>query len=230
MAPEQPNPYPVRLSIDYPESSRRLTAFFRLFLAVPILILLFLITGAPPSDEVTDVDWDLPEAASDLLWTPAIWMFTAPLVAGGLVWIPAILMILFRRKYPRWWFDWNLEMTRFATRIYTYLILLRDDYPSTDEPQGVNLDIPYPEVETQLNRFLALIKWFLAIPHYIALAVLWSLAVAVTVIAWFVILIVGRYPRELFLFVEGVLRWSLRVLAYAFLLTTDRYPPFRFGE
>ena len=212
MALEQPNPYPVRFSIDYPESSRRLTTFFRLLLAIPILIVLGLISGAPLSDDVTDSQW------------------TTPLIAGGLLWIPTLLMILFRRKYPRWWFDWNLELTRFVTRVYAYLMLLQDDYPSTDEQQGVHLDVPYPDVDGQLNRFLPLFKWILAIPHYIALAVIGTLAVAVTVIAWFAILIAGRYPRELFLFVEGVFRWALRVGAYAFLLTTDRYPPFRFGE
>ena len=212
MAPELPDPYPVRFSIDYPESSRRLTAFFRIFLALPILILAALLTGPAPLEEMDDFGW------------------TATLLAGGLVWIPTILMILFRRKYPRWWFDWNLELIRFVTRVQAYLILLRDDYPSTDEQQGVRLDIPYPDVENQLNRFLAVTKWFLAIPHYIALAVIGTLALAVTVIAWFAILFTGRYPRELFLFVEGVLRWGLRVVAYAFLLTTDRYPPFRFGE
>ena len=211
MAPEQPDPYPVRFSIDYPESSRRLTTFFRLLLAIPILIVLGLISGATPSNDLTDSQW------------------TTPLIAGGLVWMPTLLMILFRRKYPRWWFDWNLELTRFVTRVYAYMMLLRDDYPSTDEQQGVHLDIPYPDVEGQLNRFLPLFKWILAIPHYIALAVIGSLAVVVTVIAWFAILIAGRYPRELFLFVEGVYRWALRVGAYAFLLTTDRYPPFRFG-
>ena len=212
MALEQPDPYPVRFSIDYPESSRRLTTFFRLLLAIPILIVLGLISGAPLSDDVTDSQW------------------TTPLIAGGLLWIPTLLMILFRRKYPRWWFDWNLELTRFVTRVYAYLMLLQDDYPSTDEQQGVHLDVPYPDAEGQLNRFLPLFKWILAIPHYIALAVIGTLAVAVTVIAWFAILIAGRYPRELFLFVEGVFRWALRVGAYAFLLTTDRYPPFRFGE
>ena len=212
MALEQPTPYPVRFSIDYPESSRRLTTIFRLLLAIPILIVLGLISGAPLSDDVTDSQW------------------TTPLIAGGLLWIPTLLMILFRRKYPRWWFDWNLELTRFVTRVYAYLMLLQDDYPSTDEQQGVHLDVPYPDVDGQLNRFLPLFKWILAIPHYIALAVIGTLAVAVTIIAWFAILIAGRYPRELFLFVEGVFRWALRVGAYAFLLTTDRYPPFRFGE
>ena len=211
MALEQPDPYPVRFSIDYPGSSRRLTTFFRILLGIPILIVLGLISGAPLSDDVTDSQW------------------TTPLIAGGLLWIPTLLMILFRRKYPRWWFDWNLELTRFVTRVYAYMMLLQDDYPSTDEQQGVHLDVPYPDADGQLNRFLPLFKWILAIPHYIVLAVIGTLAVAVTIIAWFAILIAGRYPRELFLFVEGVYRWALRVGAYAFLLTTDRYPPFRFG-
>ena len=140
-----------------------------------------------------------------------------------------MLMILFRRKYPRWWFDWNLELIRFVTRVEAYLMLLRDDYPSTDERQGVHIDVPYPDAQGELNRFLPLIKWILAFPHYIVLAIIGSLVVLVTIIAWFAILIVGRYPRELFLFVEGTLRWGMRVTAYAFLLTTDRYPPFRFG-
>ena len=210
MTPE-PAPYPVQFSIDYPGSSRRLTAFFRIVLAIPILVLLGLVSGSVPADEATDYEW------------------TAPLLTGGVLWLAPMLMILIRRKYPRWWFDWNLELARFATRVTAYLMLLRDDYPSTDEPQGVHLDIPYPDVEGELSRFLPLVKWILAIPHYIALAVVGTLAVAVTVIAWFAILIAGRYPRELFLFVEGTLRWYLRVGAYAFLLTTDRYPPFRFG-
>ena len=208
---EQPAPYPVRFSIDYPESSRRLTALFRLVLAIPILILLSLVSGAAPTGDTTE------------------YQGMTLLVAGGLLWLPPMLMILFRLKYPRWWFDWNLELLRFVTRVEAYLMLLRDDYPSTDERQGVHIDVPYPDVEGELNRFLPLVKWILAIPHYIVLAILGSLAFLVTIIAWFAILMVGRYPRELFLFVEGTLRWGMRVTAYAFLLTTDRYPPFRFG-
>ena len=208
---EQPAPYPVRFSIDYPESSRRLTALFRLVLAIPILILLSLVSGAAPTGDTTE------------------YQGMTLLVAGGLLWLPPMLMILFRRKYPRWWFDWNLELLRFVTRVEAYLMLLRDDYPSTDERQGVHIDVPYPDVEGELNRFLPLVKWILAIPHYVVLAIIGSLAFLVTIIAWFAILIVGRYPRELFLFVEGTLRWGMRVTAYAFLLTTDRYSPFRFG-
>ena len=144
--------------------------------------------------------------------------------------LPTALMILFRKKYPRWWFDFNLALQRFSARVGAYLFLLRDEYPSADEEQAVHLDIAYPDVEGQLNRFMPLIKWLLAIPHYIVLMVLWIVAMVVTVIAWFAILIVGRYPRAMFDFVVGVDRWSYRVIAYAFVLTTDRYPPFRLGE
>ena len=144
--------------------------------------------------------------------------------------LPIVLMILFVKKYPRWWFDFNLELQRLSARVGAYLFLLRDEYPSTDEEQAVHLDIAYPDVEGQLNRFMPLVKWLLAIPHYIVLTVLWIVSLVVTVIAWFAILIVGRYPRGMFDFVVGVDRWSYRVIAYAFLLTTDRYPPFRLGE
>ncbi len=211
---EQPAPYPVQFSIDYPESSGRLTAFFRIVLAIPILIVAGLLTGGVLMGDMTTSLW------TD--WTSAFYV-------GGVVWIPTMLMIVFRRKYPRWWFDWNLELLRFVIRVEAYLLLLRDDYPSTDERQGVHIDVPYPDAASQLNRILPLVKWILAIPHYIVLAFIGMLVVVVTIIAWFAILIVGRYPRELFLFVEGTLRWGFRVTAYAFLLSTDRYPPFRFG-
>ena len=139
-------------------------------------------------------------------------------------------MLLFRQKYPRWWFDWNLALTRFGTRVLAYLALLRDEYPSTDEEQAVHLEIAYPDAQKELMRGMPLVKWFLAIPHYI---VLWFLGIAAfvsIVIAWFAILFTGRYPRSMFDFVVGVYRWSLRVGVYAFLLTTDRYPPFSLSE
>ena len=144
--------------------------------------------------------------------------------------LPTLLLILFRQKYPRWWFDWNLALARFTARVAAYLALLTDVYPSTDEEQAVHLEIRYPDVKAELNRWLPLVKWFLAIPHYIVLWFLDIAAVVIIIIAWFAILFTGRYPRDLFDFVVGVFRWHLRVLAYAFLLTTDRYPPFRLGE
>ncbi|MFC1980482.1 DUF4389 domain-containing protein, partial [Chloroflexota bacterium] len=150
--------------------------------------------------------------------------------AVGVVVLPLVLMLLFRKKYPRWWFDWNLALTKFCTRVSAYLSLLRDEYPSTDEDQAVHIEIAYPDASKDLKRGLPLVKWILAIPHYIILIFLGIAAVVSVVIAWFAILFTGRYPRGLFDFVVGVFRWSLRVEVYAFLLTTDRYPPFSLSE
>ncbi len=147
--------------------------------------------------------------------------------AGGLVVGQTLLMILCRRKYPRWWFDWNVALMRLQNRVLAYLFLLRDEYPSTDEEQAVHLDIPYPNVETELNPWLPLVKWLLAIPHYVALFFLYVLLVFVVMAAWFAILFTGRYPRDLFAYVVGTMRWTNRVVAYAFILTTDQYPPFQ---
>ncbi|MCL4466733.1 MAG: DUF4389 domain-containing protein [Chloroflexi bacterium] len=187
----------------------RLTTFFRIFAAIPILVILSMLSGG--------FAWDGSED-------------TNRYATGGLVFLPLVLMILFRRKYPRWWFDWNYALTAFSTRVASYLALLRDEYPSTDEEQAVHLAIVYPDVENALNRWLPLVKWFLAIPHYIVLFFLTIAAVIAVIIAWFAILIAGRYPEALFEFVVGVMRWWLRVGAYAFLLVTDRYPPFRLSE
>lgn len=206
--------YPVQFSVDYPEEPRnRLTALVRIILAIPIIAILTLI-GGYFSIEGQKFDFD-----------KAIIAFVA---AGG-IWVATILMILFRHKYPRWWFDWGLEVQRFGARVGAYVLLLRDEYPSTDEEQAVHLDIAFPDVEGQLNRFMPLVKWILAIPHFIILMVLYLVVIVLTIIAWFAVLIVGRYPRSMFDFVVGVERWSYRVTAYVFLLTTDRYPPFRFN-
>ena len=201
--------YPVQFSVDYPESRNRLSVLLRLILAIPILIV-----GATIGGYIDMGDAELNEAL-------------APLYAGGALWIPPLLMIVFRKKYPKWWFDWNLEISRFTARIESFLLVLRDEYPSTDEEQSVHLRIDYPNAETELNRILPIFKWLLAIPHYIILAILWVLAIVATVLAWLSILVLGQYPQALFNFVVGVMRWSYRVGAYAFLLTTDRYPPFR---
>jgi hypothetical protein len=136
-------------------------------------------------------------------------------------------MILFRQKYPRWWFDWNLELQRFTNRLGIYLALMDDRYPSTTDQQSVHLEYPYPDAERDLIRWMPLVKWFLAIPHYIILFFLWIAAVVVVIVGWFAILFTGRYPRGIFDFVEGVIRWQNRVAAYAFVLVTDRYPPFQ---
>ena len=200
--------YPVQFSVDYQESSNRLSVLVRIILAIPIFVVGAFIGGY--------IDTGSPELNQDL----------APLYAGGFLFIAPLLMIVFRKKYPKWWFDWNLELSRFTARVEAYVLLLRDEYPSTDEEQSVHLQIEYPNAETDLNRILPIFKWLLAIPHYIVLAVLGVLAVVATILAWLIILLTGRYPRGMFDFVVGVLRWGTRVGAYAFLLVTDRYPPF----
>ena len=240
--------YPVQFDVEYPESRNRLTALVRLILAIPIVIIIWLIAWPPmaaPSAENRDVDRDRMEASgsfSEEIDREAADLFSARGIRVTITQIPLqialiytglsmaiAMMILFRKKYPRWWFNWNLELARFNARVAAYIFLLRDEYPSTDEHQAVTLDIAYPDAAEQLNRVMPLIKWLLAIPHYIVLTLLGILVFFVTIIAWFAILIVGRYPSGLFNFTVGFMRWAQRVGAYTTLLTTDRYPPFRFG-
>ncbi len=211
-----PEPYAARLDIDYPEKLDRFTTFFRVIWIIPIVIIWSLLAAG--SNSSATVVTDTGETVSQITET-----------GGGILaglWLATVLMIVFRERYPRWWFDFARELTRFGARVGAYLVLLTDRYPSTVDEQSVHLEIDYPEVEQDLNRWLPLVKWLLAIPHYIVLAVLWLVAIVAVVIAWFAIVFTGRYPRGLFDFVVGVGRWSLRVDAYAFLLVTDRYPPF----
>jgi hypothetical protein len=199
--------YPLTFSVDYPDRPlNRLSSAFRIFAIIPILILAATIEGGSFS----------------------LGSHGGRYVGGGvgLLFVPVVLMIVFRAKYPRWWYDWNLELTRFSNRIGAYLALMDDRYPSTDEQQAVHTDFPYPDVERELHRALPLVKWFLVIPHYVLLFFLTIGAFFAAIFAWFAILFTGRYPRSLFDFIEGVIRWYNRVGAYAFLLVTDRYPPF----
>jgi hypothetical protein len=187
----------VQFSVDYPDRPLdRLTTFFRIFVAIPILIVLGTVSVGTYE-------------ASNRGNTPYVIAG-----AGGLLFLGPLLMILFRQKYPRWWFDWNRELLRFANRVTVYLALMDDHYP----------DVPL-----DLNRWLPLVKWFLAIPHYIVLFFLYIAVVVVVIVAWFAILFTGHYPRSMFNFVEGVIRWYNRVVGYAFILVTDRYPPFQLG-
>jgi Domain of unknown function (DUF4389) len=204
-----PEPFPAALDIDYPDRElNRLTTAFRVFTVIPVAIILALISG--------------PQSRGGGHGAEP----TVILAVGGVVFLPVVLMLLFARRYPKWWFDWNLELTRFSVRVAAYAALLRDEYPSADEEQAVHIRLPYPDAAHDLNRWLPLIKWFLAIPHYVVLVFVGVAAACCVIIAWFAILFTGRYPRSLFDFVAGTIRWCFRVGAYAFLLTTDRYPPF----
>jgi len=195
-------PYNATLSIDYPDHPlNRLTTFFRPFTVIPIAVLLVLVSGPSGSKA-----WPL-------------------LASGGVLFAATALMLLFRHKYPRWWYDWNISLVKFSARVTAYCCLMRDEYPSTDEEQAVHIAIPYPDV-SHLSPWMPLVKWFLAIPHYIVLWALWLASIVCVIVAWFAILFTRTYPRSLFEFVQGTFRWSLRVAAYAFLLTTDEYPPF----
>jgi hypothetical protein len=198
-------PYPVEFSVEYPDRDlNRLTTGFRILWAIPILIVAATLSGGP-----------------------GLHAGTIAVGMGGVLFLPTLLMIVFRQKYPRWWYDWNLEFVRFSNRVGVYLALMDDRYPSTDERQSVTLDFPYPDAARDLNRWLPLVKWFLAIPHYVVLILLWIASVFVVIFAWFAILFTKRYPRGSFEFVEGVIRWENRVVGYAFTLVTDKYPPFR---
>ena len=206
MSTTVPPTYPVAFDVEYPERTlNRLTTFFRPFVAIPILIVLCLVLGGTYQSDYND---------------------SAYVAGGGLLVAPTVLMLLFRHKYPRWWFDFNRELARFVARVFAYCSLLDDRYPSTDEQQGVRFEFDYPDAGRDLNRWLPLVKWLLAIPHYIVLFFLWIGAFFAVVFAWFAILFTGRYPRGLFGFVVGVARWHARVAAYTTLLVTDRYPPF----
>jgi hypothetical protein len=213
--------YAARLEIDYPEKLDRLTTLFRLIWIIPIAIILCLISWAGETVTNTVILNEASEVIS-----------TSQRTAGGLacgLFVGTVLMIVFRQRYPRWWFDFSRELTRFGSRVGAYLFLLTDQYPSTVEEQSVHLEIDYPDVKGDLNRWMPLVKWLLAIPHYIVLFFLGIAALFATIFAWLAILATGQYPRALFDFIVGVGRWGLRVDAYAILLVTDRYPPFRLG-
>ncbi len=207
----QPSDYPLDFAVEYPDRQlNRLTTAFRIFTVIPIAIVLGLLGGGGWSGG----------GGGDY------WISTAGTGVGVLT-LPLLLMILFRKKYPRWWYDWNLQLMRFANRVGIYLLLMDDKYPSTDEQQSVRLDYPYPNAETELERGMPVVKWLLAIPHYVVLF-FFDIGVFFAAIgAWFAILFTGRYPPRIFEFIEGVVRWHNRVAVYAFALTTDRYPPFR---
>src|SRR6202140_3171536 len=200
--------YPVQFDVDFPSRPLgRLSTAFRFIVAIPIVVLLTMLSGEAFGDGNNERN--------------------SLVIGGAAVFLPLVVMIVFRQKYPRWWFDWNLELQRFSTRVGAYLALMDDRYPSTTDHQSVHLDYAYPDAGRELNRWLPLVKWFLAIPHYIVLFFLHIAMVVVVIIAWFAILFTGHYPRGMFNFVEGVIRGDNRVIPSAVILVTDQYPPFR---
>lgn len=208
--------YPATLEVDYQDRVGRASTIFRLILIIPIAIILGILTAG--SQSVTQSINGAGEVVSSTTSTGV--------GIVGALFLVTVLMLLFQKRYPRWWFDFNLALMRFTNRVGIYFLLLTDRYPSTEDEQNLHLDVPYPDAQRDLNRGLPLVKWFLAIPHYFILFFLYIAVFVVTVIAWFAIIVTGRYPRAFFTFVVGVLRWSWRVHAYAILLATDRYPPF----
>jgi hypothetical protein len=219
MQPLTDDAYALTFDVEYPQQLSRWRTAFRPIIAVPILVLVGLLV------------WPNESAKMTASWGVEPWTVTLPNISyfGGFLVLPPLLMIVFRRKYPRWWFDWNGGLLKLESRLTAYLYLLRDEYPSTDEDQAVHVTVRYPDASRELNRWLPIVKPLLAIPHYIALFVLTVASLVAVVIAWFAIVITGQYPRPLFDFIVGYLRWSNRVVAYAFVLATDEYPPFRLG-
>jgi len=211
MTTSSQSPYPVSFDVDYPERDlHRVTSAFRIIWVIPIAIVLGTIGGY-------STRWGTSTAGSS----------EVALAGTGLLFIPTALMIVFRERYPRWWFDWNLQLLRFANRVVVYLALMDDQYPSTEDEQSVHLDFTHPDVGTDVDRWMPIVKWFLAIPHYIVLFFLEIGAFFAAIAAWFAIIFTGRYPRGLFNYIEGVIRWHNRVVGYALILVTDKYPPFR---
>jgi hypothetical protein len=201
--------YAAKVTIDYPDRLlNRTSSFFRIFMVIPIAIVLALLSS------------------NGFSWGQHHNWAVGAASGVGIIFLPTLLMILFHQKYPKWWFDFNLAITRFGARVGTYFALMTDAYPSTDEEQSVHLEINYPDVKKDLNRWLPLVKWFLAIPHYIVLCFIGIAAFVCIIVAWFAILFTGKYPRGIFDFVLGLYRWGLRVSAYAFILVSDKYPPF----
>lgn len=176
---------------------------------------------------------EYPERLSRLLifvkWLLAIphfiVLYLLALIAYLFVFI-AFFAILFTKKYPKGLFDFVVGYYRWNANVGAYTELLRDEYPPFSWEGGrypVTLEVDYPE---EMSRWLPLVKWLLAIPHYIALFFVGLIALLLLIIAFFAILFTGRFPRGMFDFIVGAARWNYRVTAYAGLLLTDAYPPF----
>ncbi|MEM8619131.1 MAG: DUF4389 domain-containing protein [Actinomycetota bacterium] len=204
-------PYAARVEVDYTDERDRVTVAFRIILIIPIAIILNLLAGSTGQ-------WVQTNSGN--------WVYTSSAGVGVALFAATLLMLLFRQRYPRWWFDFLLELSRFAFRVGAYLVLLTDKYPSTVDAQDVHLELDYPDAERDISRWMPLVKWLFLIPHYIVLLFLTIAGFFVVIFSWFAIVFTGRMSRGAFDFLVGYGRWALRVHAYGFLLITDEYPPF----
>jgi hypothetical protein len=192
----------IETQIDVSLTERnRLTALFRIILVMPAL--LFLASFSPDS-----------AFSEDNIG-----------IYAGLLALPAALAIVIRQVYPSYVLAFNEALLSLQTRVDAYLLLLTDEYPSIEENDVVS--VTFPEVDAkQLNRWLPLIKWLLALPLYLVGIVYVIYAAVLTVIAWFSVLFTGNYPEFCAEGVVGTIAYWNRVAGYALLMVTDEYPTF----
>jgi len=192
----------IETQIDVSLTERnRLTAFFRLILVVPAFI--FISSFAPTASFSDD----------------------GSAILAGLLALPAALAIVVRQVYPSYVLAFNEAVLSLQTRVDAYLLLLSDQYPSIEENDVVS--VTFPEVDAkQLNRWLPLVKWLLALPLYLVGIVYFIYAALLTLLGWFSILFTGNYPEVCAEGVVGTIAYWNRVAGYAFLLVTDEYPTF----
>ena len=146
---------------------------------------------------------------------------------AGLIVLPTLLALLFRGKYPSYVLTFNHALIELSTRLAAYVLILNDKYPSIESNSKVSVVFPDVDGGKKLNRWLLLVKWILALPHYIVGIVYLLISLVVTVIAWVQTSITGKYPRWAGEIVFGTIAYWNRVQGYMLLLVTDKYPSFK---
>jgi len=184
------------------EDRNRLTAFFRLVIVMPVAIYV----SAFAIDSISTDTWGYS--------------------LGGLIFLPTLLALVFRGIYPSYALAFNHALISLETRVNAYALLLTDDYPSIEENDIVKITLPEVGEGSQLNRYLPLIKWFLAIPLYVMAIIYLVYGLFLTLFAWLSILFSGKYPVWCADAMVGILAFYNRVYGYAFILITDEYPSF----
>jgi hypothetical protein len=187
---------------------------------------------APASGYPVTLDVPYPESLSRWLifvkWLLAIphfaIIYVLSLVMSVLTFI-AFFAILFTKKYPDSLFTFAVGIQRWTYNVYAYVGLLRDEYPPFSLDAGQYPVVFEAGAPGDLSRWLIFVKWLLVIPNVIVYLFVAIAAIVVGFIAWFAILFTGKYPRGMFDFVVGSMRWGARMNAYCN-LWTDQYPPF----